>query len=157
MTALQPNAAPRLPWKDVDEGRRLIMRAIRSRKTRPEMAVRSLIHRMGYRFRLHRRDLPGSPDLVFPSRRKVISVHGCFWHHHLDRKCRNAALPKTRAEWWAAKLCANAARDAKQCSELAARAWGVMVVWECQVARSGGVARRVARFLGTPGWRKIDA
>jgi DNA mismatch endonuclease Vsr len=157
MTALRTKATPRPSWKDVDEGRRRIMRAIRSRDTRPEMAVRSLIHRMGYRFRLHRRDLPGSPDLVFPSRRKVIFVHGCFWHHHSDPSCRNAALPKTRADWWAAKLGANTARDAKQCSELAARGWGVMVVWECQVARPGGVARRVARFLGTPGRRKIDA
>jgi len=128
------------------EQRRRNMQAVRSSGTRPEMAVRSLAHRLGYRFRLHRRDLPGKPDLVFSSRRKVIFVHGCFWHQHPG--CRFAARPSTRAEFWEAKLDGNVRRDARVQTQLTERGWSVLVVWECETRSEEAMATRIKRFLG---------
>lgn len=99
------------------ERRSAIMSRVRSKDMKPEMAVRRLTHGMGYRYRLHRRDLPGTPDLVFPSRRKVVFVHGCFWHSHPG--CRRAMLPKSNRDFWQAKLQRNAERDAEQLQRLA--------------------------------------
>lgn len=129
------------------EQRSSLMSRIRGKDTAPELAVRRLVHGWGFRFRLHRRDLPGTPDLVFPRLRKVVLVHGCYWHHHPDPACRNAVVPKTRREWWQTKLSANAARDARNLDALAVLGWEVLVVWECEV-RSGAFKRKLAQFLG---------
>src|ERR1700679_3282737 len=106
------------------------MRAIRSKGMRPELAVRSLVHKLGYRFRLHRKDLPGKPDLVFPSRRKIIFVHGCFWDSHDG--CKTAHVPKTNLDYWLPKLQRNQARDAKNIGALNAEGWHTLVIWECE-------------------------
>jgi DNA mismatch endonuclease (patch repair protein) len=112
------------------------MALVRGKNTKPEIAVRRLVHALGYRFRLHRRDLPGAPDLVFPGRRKVIFVHGCFWHQHDDPSCWRSRLPKTRQEFWVPKLAGNAARDRRNLAALGAAGWKTMVVWECQSTAS---------------------
>lgn len=106
------------------------MARIRGRDTRPELVVRRALHRLGHRFRLHRRDLPGAPDLVFPARRLAVFVHGCFWHRHPG--CRLTTTPATRADFWAAKFAANQARDARASDALRARGWDVHVIWECE-------------------------
>jgi|SRR6185437_2298101 len=121
------------------------MRAIRSRDTLPEMAVRSLVHRLGYRFRLHRRDLPGKPDLVFPVRRKVIFVHGCFWHSHA---CKTGLIPKTNRDFWLPKLRRNKARDKKNLKDLTQQGWDALTIWQCELKNSSAVRRRVKGFLG---------
>lgn len=121
------------------------MRAIRSKGMRPEVAVRSLAHKLGYRFRLHRSDLPGKPDLVFPSRRKVIFVHGCFWHSH---KCKIAHVPKSNQSYWEPKLQRNQARDVKNAAALKAAGWKVLVLWECKVQNEHALSGRVRKFLG---------
>src|SRR5690348_9565964 len=108
------------------------MRRIRKTNTKPELAVRRVAHRMGYRYRLHRRDLPGTPDLVFPSRRKIIQVHGCFWHQHSG--CRLARVPKSRPDYWLPKLRRNTERDAASEALLSAQGWEVLIIWECEVA-----------------------
>jgi len=124
------------------------MARIRSKNTEPERLVRSMLHRLGYRYRLHRRDLPGTPDLAFPSRRKVILVHGCFWHGHAG--CKRATTPVTRPEFWRAKFAANRARDARTEAALAALGWSVMTVWECEVGRTEELAQHTMSFLGRP-------
>ena len=106
------------------------MRRITKTDTKPEFAVRRAAHRLGYRFRLHRRDLPGTPDLVFPRLRKVILVHGCFWHQHVG--CRLARQPKSRPDYWLPKLERNWKRDAETQATLRELGWDVLVVWECQ-------------------------
>ena len=119
------------PFDDVSPIVRARMSRIRKTDTKPEMAVRRLAHRLGYRFRLHRRDLPGTPDLVFPGRRKVIFVHGCFWHRH---SCALAGkVPVKRAEYWGPKLARNVERDIASKGELEALGWRVLTVWECEV------------------------
>lgn len=115
----------------VDRQRRSeIMARIGPRDTAPEMAVRRMAHGMGFRFRLHRRDLPGCPDLVFSGRRLAIFVHGCFWHRHSG--CANATMPKTRPDFWERKLGGNVARDRRNCEELARLGWRTLVIWECE-------------------------
>ncbi|WP_272910951.1 very short patch repair endonuclease [Falsiroseomonas oryziterrae] len=128
-----------------------IMAAVRAKNTRPEMAVRSLVHRMGYRFRLHRKGLPGRPDLVFPGRRAVIFVHGCFWHRHPDPTCPLARMPKSRLDFWRPKLEANKERDSANVSRLTEQGWRTLVVWECELRDMAAVAENVRRFLGEPG------
>lgn len=129
----------------IDPERSRIMRAVKSRDTGPEVAIRSLLHRLGYRFRLHRRDLPGCPDLVFPSRKAVLFVHGCFWHGH-DCK-RGARIPKANRAYWRAKIRRNALRDADHLRKLKSAGWRVMTVWECSLKDELEVARRINRFL----------
>jgi DNA mismatch endonuclease (patch repair protein) len=125
------------------------MAAIRSKHTRPEMIVRRLVHRMGFRFRLHMRALPGSPDIVLPRHRKIIEVRGCFWHGH---RCGRGRVPVTRRRYWSAKLERNAVRDRKNLARLRRAGWRVLVVWECQMKRPDVLERRVERFLrGTAG------
>jgi DNA mismatch endonuclease (patch repair protein) len=121
------------------------MRAIRSKDTTPEITVRSLVHGLGYRFRLHRKDLPGTPDLVFPVRRKVIFVNGCFWHSHA---CKVGLIPKTNREFWLPKLRRNKARDKKNLKALMQQGWDPLVIWQCELEDSGALRRRVKRFLG---------
>lgn len=123
------------------------MSKVRSADTRLEMSIRRLIHGMGYRYRLHRKDLPGKPDLVFPSRKKVIFVHGCFWHRHGDPGCKLARLPKSRLDFWLPKLTANAERDAKIQARLEDLGWGVMTVWECEAGDAEALKRRISEFL----------
>ncbi|TCO10199.1 T/G mismatch-specific endonuclease [Camelimonas lactis] len=107
------------------------MRAVRSVDTRPEMVVRRLLHAMGYRYRLHRRDLPGAPDIVFPGRRKLIFVHGCFWHGH---DCaRGARMPAANADYWRSKIARNLVRDADHLAALRQAGWQALVIWECQL------------------------
>ncbi len=122
------------------------MRANRSKDTKPEVKVRSLLWAAGYRYRLHRRDLPGNPDIVFPGRRKVVFVHGCFWHQH--EGCRRANVPKSRQGYWLAKLARNGARDAAARQALAATGWDVYVVWECALKTSDDLMRQLREFLG---------
>lgn len=122
------------------------MRAVKSTNTRPEMIVRSLAHRLGFRFRLHRKTLPGNPDLVFVGRRKAIFVHGCFWHGHNCK--RGDRLPKTNARYWAAKIAGNKARDAKACAALAAQGWDVLIIWECGAKDTEALRAWLVDFLG---------
>lgn len=107
-----------------------IMSHIGPRDTAPEMAVRHAVHRMGLRFRLHRKELPGSPDLVFARHRLAVFVHGCFWHRH--QGCANATMPKTRPEFWQRKFDGNVARDARNCAELERLGWRALIIWECE-------------------------
>ena len=125
-----------------------IMSNIRAKGMKPEMAVRRITHAMGYRYRLHRNDLPGKPDLVFPGRHKVIFVHGCFWHQHGDPACRIARRPKSNQHYWLPKLERNVARDGEQLAELAKLGWDVLVVWECETKDLNRIAGAVKRFLG---------
>ena len=122
------------------------MARIRSKDTSPELVLRKLIHGLGYRFRLHRKDLPGKPDLVFPARGKVIFVHGCFWHQHPG--CREGRVPGSRIEYWGPKLAKNQARDAKNLSQLEEMGWDVLTVWECSLRESRQLTRTLRRFLG---------
>lgn len=123
------------------------MGRVRNKDTSPEWKVRRLLHRMGYRYRLHARDLPGRPDLVFRKRRKVIFVHGCFWHQHPDPACSLARQPKSRQEFWSAKFEANVARDARATRALTEDGWQVFVVWECQLRGLAGLESRLRGFL----------
>lgn len=123
------------------------MRRIRKTDTRPELIVRSLSHRMGYRFRLHRRDLPGTPDLVFPSMKKVILVHGCFWHQHACSLGHRQ--PKSNRGYWLPKLARNVARDSRAHSELAFLGWTVLVVWECETRDPLPLSERIEAFLSS--------
>lgn len=122
------------------------MSRIRAKGTKPEMAVRRLIHSLGYRYRLHRRDLPGVPDLVFPARRANVFVHSCFWHGH--DHCRSARVPKSRLSYWLPKLQGNQARDRRNARDLARRGWRVLVLWECELIHQKTITRRIIKFLG---------
>lgn len=117
------------------------MAKVRGKDTGPEMTVRRLAHRLGLRFRLHRRDLPARPDLVFPKHRLAVLVHGCFWHRH--EGCSRATTPSSRVEFWQAKFDANVARDARQLQELAALGWRTLVVWECDLKEQEVLAERL--------------
>jgi len=124
------------------------MSRVRGRDTKPEMLVRRLTHGIGYRYRLHRRGLPGSPDLVFPSRMKLIFVHGCFWHQHLDPGCKLARLPKSKLDFWGPKLETNRERDERNLVMLAELGWDVLVIWECQTKNREELQARIGEFLG---------
>ena len=124
------------------------MSRIKSCDTRPEMQVRRLLHGLGYRYILHLRDLPGVPDLVFPSRRKIVPVQGCFWHQH--KGCIDGRIPKSRVAYWKPKLQRNVGRDRLNISKLRRAGWRVMLVWECDAAKPDTLRRRLTRFLGEP-------
>ena len=129
------------------EVRSRIMAGIKGRDTVPELAVRSIAHSLGLRFRLQGKGLPGRPDLVLAKHRTVIFVHGCFWHRH---SCGLAAVPKTRSEFWAAKFDANTSRDARNKIELQAMSWRVIEVWECEVRDLSGLRERLRGAFGLP-------
>ena len=129
------------------EQRSWIMGRVKGENTSVEIKVRSLIHRLGYRFRLYRKDLPGKPDLVFPSRKKVIFVHGCFWHGH---DCtRGARIPKANREYWTAKIKRNSERDTKNYFLLDSLGWKVLVVWECESKNSKWLENVINNYLST--------
>jgi len=131
------------------------MSAIRGKDTKPEMIVRCIVHRLGYRYRLHRRDLPGTPDLVFPRLHKIINVHGCFWHMH---KCRYGLVtPKTNRNFWEAKRTGNARRDRTTLRRLRANGWDVLAVWECETKNNAGLEGRLRSFLDAPTRNKNQA
>ena len=131
--------------KETPEARSRIMRAVKSRDTAPEMVVRRLAHRLGYRFRVCRKDLPGCPDIVFPRLRKVVFVHGCFWHGH---DCaRGARVPKGNRTYWLKKVAGNRARDQKNIDQLTADGWNSLIVWECDTRDEANLNGQVKRFL----------
>lgn len=124
-----------------------IMANIRSKGTKPELAVRRMLHAMGYRYRLHPPNLPGKPDIVFPARRKIIQVHGCFWHQHSDPSCGIVRRPKSNKEYWLPKLERNVVRDTEHYEQLRALGWDVLVVWECEVRADSDLLERMTAFL----------
>lgn len=130
------------------ESRSALMSRIGGKNTAPELFVRRLLHSLGYRFRLHRRDLPGTPDIVFPSRSKVIFVNGCFWHAH---GCRIGRPPKSRPEFWLPKLAKNRAKDARNRRDLRALGWATLTVWQCQTRAAERLKSVLVSFLGRPG------
>ena len=131
----------------VDKRRRSeIMSRIRSQDTAPELIVRRIAHRLGFRFRLHRKTLPGSPDLVFPKHRLAVFVNGCFWHRH--EGCSNCTTPKTRPEFWERKFHGNVERDHRNCERLAQLGWRTLVIWECEIENPDRLGRTLATALG---------
>ena len=136
-------------WDGVSPAVRASMRSNRSVNTKPERMLRSLLWAAGYRYRLHCDLLPGRPDVVFPSRRQVIFVHGCFWHQH--RRCKLAHMPSTRRSYWKEKFARNKARDSRVMAEVRRAGWRALVVWECELRDQPDVAlARVQTFLGPP-------
>lgn len=136
------------PEPPVSAAIRKTMRGNKGKNTKPEIALRSLVHALGYRFRIHVRSLPGTPDLAFSRRRKVIWLHGCWWHLHPG--CRYVVVPKTRTEFWTRKLTRNHERDTEHEASLKAMGWDYLVVWECEMKDSAAVQKRVCEFLGPP-------
>jgi DNA mismatch endonuclease (patch repair protein) len=129
----------------IDQARRSeLMSRIRSKDTKPEIAVRQLLHRLGYRFRLHRKDLPGRPDIVLPRHRKIILVHGCFWHGHT---CRLASRPKSNSGYWSDKIVKNKERDTRNLHALREAGWTVLELWECDIRKFEGLEERLAEFM----------
>ena len=124
------------------------MRAIRGKDTKPELIVRSLIHSLGFRFRLHREGLPGKPDIVLPGLRKAVFVHGCFWHFHA---CKNGLIPNSNRAFWLPKLKSNSARDERNVRDLRKLGWRVLVIWQCQLKNEAALKKRLLRFLGNRG------
>lgn len=122
-----------------------IMARVRGRDTKPEMIVRSLVHRLGYRFRLHRRQLPGNPDLVFQRHKKVVFIHGCFWHGH--KGCLRATRPEANRSFWRRKLDGNIERDRDSLRKLRGLGWDVLVVWECETKKLDHVRSKLASFF----------
>lgn len=120
------------------------MAGVRSRDTKPELLVRSLLHRLGYRFRLHRSDLPGKPDIVLPKYKTVLFVHGCFWHQHRD--CPASARPTSNVEYWNKKLDSNVKRDVASKAKLEDLGWRVLTVWECETKNPAALETRLRRF-----------
>lgn len=131
-----------------------VMAAVRAKNTGPEMIVRRLAHSCGYRFRLHRKDLPGSPDLVFRRLRAIVFVHGCFWHQHDG--CRRARRPAANSDYWELKLERNMERDAAALAQLDAAGWRVLTLWECELSDSAAVRGKLISFLGLPAGRGLD-
>ena len=121
------------------------MSRIKSGNTKPEIVVRSLLHNMGYRFRLHRKDLPGKPDIALPRYNSVIFVHGCFWHRH--KECKNASNPKTKKTFWREKFKANVNRDRKVQKELKSMGWRILIIWECELAEVDSVINKLEDYL----------
>jgi DNA mismatch endonuclease (patch repair protein) len=141
---------PRVP-KSPPASRAAVATAMRGNKgadTRPELIVRRLLHRLGYRFRTHLRGVPGRPDVAFPARRKIIQVHGCFWHQHTDPSCPLRTRPRSNRNYWDTKLARNVERDAEQLAALEAAGWQVLTLWECYCRDEAELAQRLVGFLG---------
>lgn len=135
------------------ESRSALMSRIGPKNTAPEMKVRSLLHKLGYRFRLHAKDLPGKPDIVFPARRKVVFVHGCYWHAH---GCAQGRPPRSNQDYWATKLARNKARDVEKKSDLQSLGWEVLEVWQCETKVAEPLTEKLAMFLGPAKKNPID-
>lgn len=129
------------------EQRRRIMQSVKTKDTGPETAVRKSLFALGYRFRLHRKDLPGTPDIIFPVRKKAIFVHGCYWHGH---NCSKGKASKSRTEYWGPKIAVNRARDARNLKELHELEWTTFVVWQCELKDLENALTRLGKFLGPP-------
>ncbi|MFZ5811310.1 MAG: very short patch repair endonuclease [Thermodesulfobacteriota bacterium] len=136
------------------EKRSWTMSRVKGKDTSPEKIVRSLLHRLGYRFRLHRKDLPGRPDVVLPKKRIAIFVHGCFWHRH--EGCPRATTPRTNQDYWLQKFSRNVARDKKAFSDLTALGWSVIVVWECEMKNIPLLTERFSTLLKSSGRTALD-
>lgn len=129
----------------IDPARSALMSKVKGKDTRPELVVRRTLHGLGARYRLHRKDLPGSPDIVMTSRKVALFVHGCFWHRH--ENCKMASTPKTREEFWNAKFDANVARDQRNAASLEQMGWRVEVIWECETKKAEQLSIRIAKLL----------
>jgi DNA mismatch endonuclease, patch repair protein len=129
----------------IDPHRSATMRAVKSKDTKPELTVRSLVYRLGYRFRLHRKDIPGTPDIAFPGRRKVIFIHGCFWHGHNCK--RGARVPQNNRDYWEKKIERNRQRDMINLDTLQQLRWQVLVIWECEISQSHDLVEKLTGFL----------
>ena len=134
------------PWADVAPDRRRIMAAIRGRDTKPEMLVRRLLHRLGYRFRVGQRQFGWRPDVLFSARKKAIFIHGCFWHGH--QPCSTWRPPKTRSKIWESKLTKNRERDLRTVADFDRQGWATLVLWECELRSVDLVTQRLVEFLG---------
>ena len=121
-----------------------IMSAVRTKNTGPELLVRKLLSKQGYRYRLHRKDLPGRPDIVFPGRQKAILVHGCFWHGH---RCKKGRLPKSHLRYWRRKISDNKKRDDRNISKLKQYGWNVLIIWQCQLKDIVAIETKIRRFI----------
>lgn len=142
---LQPMSNKNMKKTGVKKSRREIMQAVRSKNTKPEMLVRKLVHKMGYRYRLHKKGLAGSPDMVFPKQQKIIFVHGCFWHGHDCLSGKNK--PSSNREYWGPKLKRNMERDKENQAILKAEGWKVFIVWECETKDQDVLSKRIRSFL----------
>ena len=129
------------------------MQAVRSKNTRPEMTVRRLLFCLGYRYRLHQKELPGTPDIVFPTRRKALFIHGCYWHGH---GCKKGQLPKSDTSYWSNKIRANRDRDSRKEDELKNLGWEVLTIWQCDLADLDRVEERLKAFLGDTRFRSTS-
>lgn len=125
-----------------------IMAQVRSKDTKPELVVRSILHRLGYRFRIHRKGLPGKPDIVLPKHSTVIFVNGCFWHGHPD--CKRSSLPKSRQDFWKEKIEANVERDRRAQEKLTKQGWNVVIVWQCQISSESDWAKSLMESIHEP-------
>ncbi|WP_150047948.1 very short patch repair endonuclease [Methylomonas rhizoryzae] len=121
-----------------------IMTSVKSKNTGPEVQIRKMLHALGYRYRLHRKELPGSPDIVFPGKRKAIFVHGCFWHGH---DCRWGKLPKSNIDYWQSKISDNISRDTRNQAALRLLGWSSLVVWQCELRNSDDLKTKLVRYL----------
>ncbi|WP_352996566.1 very short patch repair endonuclease [Mesorhizobium sp. M1273] len=126
------------------ERRGALMARVKQRNTKPEMTIRQLLHSRGWRYRIHVKNLPGTPDIVFPRRKVAIFVHGCFWHGH---SCKLGSLPKTRSEFWSQKIVGNRQRDDRKRDELQQSGWQVLIVWQCELADQSSMLQRIESFL----------
>jgi len=135
-------------FSDVPEIVRQRMSRIRKTGSKPEVLVRRIAHRLGFRFRINRADLPGTPDIVFPRLRKIIFVHGCFWHQHTG--CQHASVPKVRQEYWLPKLARTVARDTEASAALEQLGWQVLVLWECELVDQRELEKTLVSFLSNP-------
>lgn len=135
-----------MPNSPVSPKRSALMARVRQKDTEPELAVRKCLHRIGFRFRLHRAGLPGTPDIVLPKHRKVIFVHGCFWHRHPG--CRRATTPKTRTSFWEDKFRTNVRRDQENIRKLREADWEPIIIWECETINSGSLEEHLENILG---------
>ena len=136
-----------LAGEPVDPNRSELMARVRDKHSKPEIVVRRIAHRLGYRFRLHRNDLPGTPDLVFPRLGKAILVHGCFWHRH--KGCSRTTTPKTRVGYWSEKFEANIERDSRKRRQLKEQGWDVLIIWECHTFDLERLSKRLGMFLSS--------
>ncbi|MNC42403.1 Very short patch repair protein [compost metagenome] len=129
------------------EKRSSIMKNVTSKNTMPEITIRRLLHKMGYRFRLHRKDLPGTPDIVLPKYKKAIFVHGCFWHGHVN--CKKAKLPSTNVEFWESKIDGNKMRDERNILKLEEMGWECLIIWTCQIKKSElqAISKKIQNFI----------